>query len=98
MAEFIVDNVGGTEFGPAASFRDITRAIVNNTDEVLSVDVPMSFPNMSEPGYVSIPVRMGWTIGPSLYDFLDDDEKKKVQESAVTIYRTYQDVVRSLDD
>ena len=66
MAEFIVDNVGGTEFGPAASFRDIIRAIVNNTDEILSVDVPMNFPNMNERGYVSIPVRMGWnSVQPS---------------------------------
>ncbi len=27
VSKFIVDNIGGTEYGPAASFRDITRAI-----------------------------------------------------------------------
>jgi malate dehydrogenase len=98
MAEFIVDHVGGTEFGPAASFRDILRAIVNNTDEILSVDVPMSFPNIPEPGYVSIPVRMGWTIGPTFYDFLSEEEKKRLQDSAKTIYQTYREVLDSLGD
>jgi len=98
MAEFIVDNVGGTEFGPAASFRDIIRAIVNNTDEILSVDVPMNFPNMNEHRYVSIPVRMGWTLGPTFYDFLNNDEKNRLQEAAKTIYQTYQEVIQSLGD
>jgi malate dehydrogenase len=27
VSKFIIDNIGGTEYGPAASFRDITRAI-----------------------------------------------------------------------
>ena len=97
MAEFIVDHVGGTEYGPAASFRDILRTIVKNTDEVLSVDVPMNFPNLPEPAYVSVPVRMGWTLGPTLYDFLIEEEKKRLQESAKTIYQIYRDTIQSLD-
>ena len=31
ISKFVVDNIGGTEYGPAASFRDIVRAIVKNT-------------------------------------------------------------------
>lgn len=94
----ILDQIGGTEFGPAASFRDIVRAIVNNTDEILPVDIPMSFPSIPEPGYVSIPVAMGWSLGPTFYDFLSAQEKKKVEDAARTIYATYEEAVRSLGD
>jgi malate dehydrogenase len=97
MAEFIVDNQGGTEWGPAASFRDIIRAIVKNTDEVLSVDLPMNFPGLPEPGYVSLPVRMGWTLGPTFYNFLSEDEKKMVEASAKTIYHTYRQALDAID-
>ena len=96
MTEFVVDNQGATEWGPAASFRDITRAIVNNTDEILAVDLPMRFPSIPEPSYVSLPVRMGWNLGPTFYDFLTEQEKKKIESSASTIYQTYQDALSSL--
>jgi len=96
MAEFIVDNQGGTEWGPAASFRDIIRAIVKNTDEVLSVDLPMNFPSLPEPSYVSLPVRMGWTLGPTFYGFLSEDEKKRIEASAKTIYQTYQEALGTI--
>lgn len=94
----VLDQIGATEFGPAASFRDIVRAIVKNTDEILPVDIPMSFPSIPGPGYVSVPVTMGWTLGPSFYDFLSEQEKKKIEDAARTIYTTYEEAVRSLGD
>ena len=98
MTEFIVDNIGATEYGPAASFRDIVRAIVNNTDEILSVDIPMEFSSLSELTYVSVPVRMGWTLGPSLYGFLNDIEKQRLENAAMMIRQIYGDAINSLRD
>ena len=40
VSKFIIDNIGGTEYSPAASFRDIVRAIVNNTNELLPIAAP----------------------------------------------------------
>jgi malate dehydrogenase len=94
----VLDQIGATEFGPAASFRDIVRAIVNSTDEILPVDIPMSFPSIPGPGYVSVPVAMGWTLGPSFYDFLNEQEKRKIEDAARTIYTTYEEAVRPLGD
>jgi malate/lactate dehydrogenase len=37
VLKIIVDNIVGTEFGPAASFRDITRAIVDDTNQIIPV-------------------------------------------------------------
>ena len=39
--KLIVDNIGGTEFGHARSFRYIARAVVNNTEEILSIVAPV---------------------------------------------------------
>jgi malate dehydrogenase len=41
VSKLIVDNIGGTEYDPAASFRDITTAIAKNTNQVLSAATPM---------------------------------------------------------
>jgi malate/lactate dehydrogenase len=98
MTEFIVDNIGATEYGPAASFRDIVRAIVKNTDEILSVDIPMEFSSLSELTYVSVPVRMGWTLGPTLYSFLNDIEKQRLENAAMMIRQIYGDAINSLRD
>ncbi len=90
ISKFVIDNVGGTEYGPAASFRDILRAIINNTDEVLSVAVPMMFEGISEPVHVGVPTRLGWNVGPTLFDFLLPEEKKGIEDAAKAIYGTYQ--------
>ena len=58
VSKVIVDNIGGTEFGPAASFRDIVRAVVRNTNEVLPVATPMKFDGLSEPVFVSVPLQL----------------------------------------
>ncbi|MFB0543438.1 MAG: malate dehydrogenase, partial [Candidatus Bathyarchaeia archaeon] len=40
VSKKVVDIIGGTEYGPAAAFRDIVRAIALNRDEVLSIAAP----------------------------------------------------------
>jgi malate dehydrogenase len=90
VSKVIVDNIGGTEYGPAASFRDIVKAVVRDTHEVLSVAAPIKLEGMPEPVFVSVPLQLGNSIGPSIYNMLSAEEKKKVMEAAKEIYQTYE--------
>ncbi len=96
ISKFIIDNIGGTEYGPAASFRDITRAIVRNTNEVLSIATAVRFPDIPEPTFVGIPTRLGKSIGSSIIDVLSIEEKAGIEEAARAIYQTYRTVLGSL--
>jgi len=97
ISKYVIDNIGGTEFGPAASFRDIVRSIVKNTDEILPIAAPMRFEGIPEPTFVGVPVRLGWSIGPFLFGILSDEEKKKITEAASAIYQTYQTAVEATE-
>jgi len=97
VSKFIVDNIGGTEYGPAASFRDITRAIVKNTKEILSVAIPIAFSEIPEPIFVGIPVHLGWNLGVSLYDTLTKEEQSGIKEASKTIYQTYMTAIENLE-
>jgi malate dehydrogenase len=97
VSKFIVDNIGGTEFGPAASFRDITRAIIENTQEILPISTPMKFKEIPEPIFVGIPTHLGLTIGCSLYESLLESEKEAIIYSSKAIYQTYLVAVKNLE-
>ena len=97
ISKFIIENIGGTEYGPAASFRDITRVIANNSDEILSVSIPMKFAEGFEPTFVGIPVHLSSTLGSSLYDDLSEIEQEGIREAAKTIYQTYMTAIESLE-
>jgi malate dehydrogenase len=89
VSKHIIDNIGGTEFGPAASFRDIVRAIVKDTKEVLPVAAPTKFEGLPEPVCVSVPLQLGSSIGSSIYDTLSVQEKRGIREAAEAIYQTF---------
>ncbi|MCW4044469.1 MAG: malate dehydrogenase [Candidatus Bathyarchaeota archaeon] len=89
VSKQIVDNIGGTEYGPAASFRDILRAIVNDTGETLSISTPVNLEWISEPVFVGVPLRLGKSVGPTLYKELSIEERKALIEAGKAIYQTY---------
>jgi malate dehydrogenase len=97
VSKFIVDNVGGTEYGPAASFRDITRAIVRNTNEVLSIAAPIKFKDLSEPTFVGVPTHLGQFIGSSVYSDLSEDEKEGLKQAAKAIHQTYDTAAEAIE-
>ena len=97
VSKIIVDNIGGTEYGPAASFRDIVRAIVNNTNEVLPIASPLTFDGLPEPVFVSVPVPLGRSIGKSLYDTFQVKEKKQLVIAAEAIYQTYDATIKTIE-
>ncbi len=97
VSKVIVDNIGGTEYGPAASFRDIVRAIVRNTNEVLPVATPMKFNGLSEPVFVSVPLRLGNSIGCSTYTTLSSQEETEIAAAAEAIYQTYKKTIEAIE-
>jgi len=97
VSKFVVDIIGGTEYGPAASFRDITRAITKNTNEILSVAVPLTFEGIPEPVFVGAPTRLGRSVVSSLYDSLSLVEKEALGDAAKTIFQTYQTAIQNLE-
>jgi len=97
VSKFIVDNIGGTEFGHASSFRDIILDIAVNTQRIRPVSTPFVFEQIPEPTFVSVPIHLGSTIGSSLYDKLPNIEKDAILEAAKAIYQTYLTAVENLD-
>lgn len=97
VSKIIIDNIGGTEFGPAASFRDIVRAIVKNSNELLPVATPMKFNGLSEPVFVSVPRRLGNSIGSSIYNILSTKEKTEIADAAAAIYQTYKTTIEAIE-
>jgi malate dehydrogenase len=97
VSKLIVDNIGGTEYGPAASFRDIVRAIVRNTNEILAIAKPTKFSGIPEPVITSVPVHVGQSISSTLYDRLSDEEKRGIEESAKAIYETYLTAIQAIE-
>ncbi len=89
ISKVIIDNIGGTEYGPAAAFRDILRTIINDTNEILPVSFPTKFKDLPESIFVSIPRKIGASIGKSIYDDLSDEEKINTKMAAEAIYKTY---------
>ena len=93
ISKTIVDDIGGTEYGPAASFRDITRAIVKNTNEIIPIAAPQKFEDLPEPIFVSIPQHLGKTIGETIYDTLPAKEKTGIRKAAEAIYQTFKTTI-----
>jgi malate dehydrogenase len=96
VSKLIVDNIGGTEFGPAASFRDIVRAIVKNTNELLPVAAPTKFEDLPDPVFVSVPLKIGKTIGNSIYNNLIRTEKNGIKKAAEAIHQTYNTAISKI--
>jgi malate dehydrogenase len=97
VSKLIVDNIGGTEFGPAAAFRDIVRAIVRDTNEVLPVATPMKFDGLPEPVFVSVPLKLGTTVGCATYSTLSSQEQKDLTAAAEAIYQTYEATIEVIE-
>lgn len=94
VSKTIVDDIGGTEYGPAASFTDITRAIVLNTNEIMPIAAPQEFEGIPEPVFVSVPRKLGKSIGEPMYDALSTEEKAGIREAAIAIYQNFRTAIQ----
>jgi len=97
VSRFIIENIGGTEFGPASSFRDIVKAIALNSGEIIPISSPIRIPGIPQMPFVGLPVHLGSTVGSSLYDELSQNEQKGIDEAAKAIYQTYLTAIEALE-
>ncbi|RJS89087.1 malate dehydrogenase [Candidatus Bathyarchaeota archaeon] len=97
ISKRVVDIIGGTEYGPAAAFRDIVRAIALNRDEVLSIAAPVRLEGVPEVVNVSIPTRLGMTIGPNFLGELTEEERSRIVAAGKAIYSTYEMSLRAVE-
>ncbi|MFZ7136900.1 MAG: malate dehydrogenase [archaeon] len=88
VSKQIVDNIGGTEYGPAASFTDIVRAIINDSKEILPVAVAKEFEHFPQPVFVSVPLQVGNSIGSEVFE-LSAQENEAIREASEAIYQTF---------
>jgi len=88
--EAILERLGGTMYGPAIAFRDIARAIALNTHSLLSVGTPYKKPEIPEKVHISIPLKLGMSIGPTIEHALTQEDRKRLEEAAKAVYNTYQ--------
>jgi len=98
VSKAIVDNIGGTELGPAASFRDIVRAIVNNTGDIIPIATPQRVNDIPEPVLVSVPIHVGKCLGDCLYDSLLKTEQDAIGTAAQAIYQTYLTAIENIEN
>lgn len=89
VSRMIIDNIGGTEYGPAASFRDLVMAIVEDQKKIFPISTPLRWIKIPEPVFVSVPLVLGKSIGPSLFERLTKIEKKELENAAKCIYDNY---------
>jgi len=96
ISKQVVDIVGATEFGPAAGFRDVVRAILKDRRELMSVSNSMKFPELPQAVHVSVPTIVGSKIGPNIWDKLTLDEQADIKTAAKAIYSNYRLALESL--
>lgn len=89
----VITFLGGTRYGPAGSFVEIIRGILLNTGRVMSYSRPMKFETTPEPVYVTVPARIAKSLGPDIWDLLDESERRAIKEAAGIIYGTYCDAI-----
>lgn len=93
VSKIILDNIGATEYGPAASFRDIIRAMVLDTHETMPIASETLIEGISDPVFVSIPIKLGKSIGQSIYNDLSGQEKSELRKAANSIYKTFRNII-----
>ena len=89
VSKKLVDIIGATEYGPAAGFRDIIRAIVQDKKEMISIANSIKFKEIPESVNVSIPTIVGKNIEKNIWEKLTEEEKQNIKTAAKAIYENY---------
>jgi malate dehydrogenase len=97
ISKQLVDVIGATEFGPAAGFRDVIRAIIKDRRELMSISDSIKLPGLPIAVNVSIPTLVGSIIGQNIWDKLTLVEQTNIETAAKAILENYTIAIDSLD-
>jgi malate dehydrogenase len=97
ISKQLVDVIGATEFGPAAGFRDVVRAILRDRRELMSIADSIKLPELPEAINISIPTLLGSKIGPNIWDKLTPSEQADIKIAAKAIHENYTLALDSLN-
>lgn len=97
ISQFIIKSLGGTRWGPTASFIAIMRSIWLNEGKILPIAFSVKFNNIPEPVFVSIPVAVGTELGPSIWNMLTEEERRRINNAAYEIFKIYEKLVKYLE-
>jgi malate dehydrogenase len=87
----IIRTLGGTRYGPAGCFVEIVRGLMLNTGKIISYSRLSRLFNTPEPVHITIPARIARSLGPDLWDSLNESERRAIEDAARTIYATYRE-------
>ncbi len=94
----IIRVLGGTMLGPACAFRDIINSVALDKREILPVAAPYYTEGVSQAVHVSIPRKVGWSLGATLEDSLTREEVEGLRNAARAIHGTYEEALQSLKE
>lgn len=90
VARVIIEKTGSSaSLGPAASFRDILKAMALDEDRLLSVASAMDF-GFEKEVHVTVPRPVGRSLGDDILGDLTDEEQRAISAAAESIWNTYQ--------
>jgi len=91
----VIQALGGTKFGPAGSFIEILRGILLNTGKIVSYSRLRKFDTVPEPVFITVPAVASRSLGPDIWDFLTEQEKKAIESAADAIYKAYSEAKKA---
>jgi hypothetical protein len=57
----------------------------------------MNFDGIPEPVFVSVPLKLGNSVGCSTYSTLSSQEKQELADAAEAIYQTYKTAIEAIE-
>jgi malate dehydrogenase len=94
IAAEIIRVMGGTTWGPGTIIKDVIKAVAINEDRIMSVAIPQKYED--EIIHVSIPTRIGKSIGPSFEESLTVEEKESIKKARVDMYNLLKSTLSSI--
>lgn len=90
----IIRASGGTRHGPATSFRDIIRAVAQNSGRVFPVATPYTFDELDQQVMVSLPRIVDRSVGGCLNNLINEEELDEIKDAALSIAQTYSQIAK----
>ncbi|AEM38505.1 Lactate/malate dehydrogenase [Pyrolobus fumarii 1A] len=98
VAAEVIAATGATMWGPAGAFIKVIRGFAIPEDHLLAFGVEMKFPEVEEPVILSVPTMVTRGYVKPLLELLNEEERKKLVESAKSILNVYKQALTALEE